>query len=225
MTGRNRDTFDSSDSLQSQIQQPEISLQSFQSQQPDLSFQTSLSSLQPQREPSLQSSLQTTQFLQSSLPQSVRRPEQPRRGSQSQAPFLPELVLNTQTQPETSVSSVTTGHPSQILNSLPLTSQEKFLEQFLSLSPDHQSFVYRKLLSSPPDIQQFAIEQFVSLDNRVLVVSIQVRMSRENNSLDIWCPGRDREGEQREGKARENKPLSQQKYPSVPVLAFPWSQS
>ena len=29
-------------------------------------------------------------------------------------------------------------YPSQILNNLPLRSQEKFLEQFLSLSPDHQ---------------------------------------------------------------------------------------
>ena len=87
-------------------------------------------------------------------------------------PFLPELVLNTQTVRAT--APPTSSHPSQILNNLPLRSQEKFLEQFLSLSPEHQNFVYRKLLSSPADIQQFAIEQFVSLDNRVLVVSIQV---------------------------------------------------
>ena len=90
----------------------------------------------------------------------------------AQDPFLPELVLNTQTVLDTAPPA--SSHPSQILNNLPLRSQEKFLEQFLSLSPDHQNFVYRKLLSSPPDIQQFAIEQFVSLDNRVLVVSIQV---------------------------------------------------
>ena len=39
--------------------------------------------------------------------------------------------------------------------------------------------MYRKLLSSAPDIQQFAIDQFISLDNRVLVVSIQAELDKE----------------------------------------------
>ena len=135
-----------------------------QSQRPDLplSFQSE------QRESFLQSPAQQ--------PGLRERPEQPRAGSQS--PFLPELVLNTQTRTQLDTAAAT-SHPSQILNSLPLRSQEKFLEQFLSLTPEHQNFVYRKLLSSPPDIQQFAIEQFVSLDNRVLIVSIQVGNCRE----------------------------------------------
>ena len=98
-----------------------------------------------------------------------------------QEPFLPSLTLQgalSQVRAAPSTAS-TTGHPSDILNRLPQQQQQKFLEQFLSLAPEHQSFVYRKLLSSPPDIQQFAIDQFVSLDNRVLVVSIQAELDKE----------------------------------------------
>ena len=47
------------------------------------------------------------------------------------------------------------------------------------IDPGTQGFVYRKLLSSAPDIQQFAIDQFISLDNRVLVVSIQAELDKE----------------------------------------------
>ena len=73
------------------------------------------------------------------------------------------------------------SHPSEILNRLSEAEQQKFLEQFLSLAPEHQSFVYRKLLSSDKDIQEFAIAQFISLDNRVLVVSIQAELDKENS--------------------------------------------
>ena len=101
-----------------------------------------------------------------------------------QEPFLPSLTLQgalsqVRAAPTTTASTAATGHPSDILNRLPQQQQQKFLEQFLSLAPEHQSFVYRKLLSSPPDIQQFAIDQFVSLDNRVLVVSIQAELDKE----------------------------------------------
>ena len=100
-----------------------------------------------------------------------------------QEPFLPSLTLQgalsqVRAAPATATTA-STGHPSDILNRLPQQQQQKFLEQFLSLAPEHQSFVYRKLLSSPPDIQQFAIDQFVSLDNRVLVVSIQAELDKE----------------------------------------------
>ena len=100
-----------------------------------------------------------------------------------QEPFLPSLTLQgalsqVRAAPSTA-STASTGPPSDILNRLPQQQQQKFLEQFLSLAPEHQSFVYRKLLSSPPDIQQFAIDQFVSLDNRVLVVSIQAELDKE----------------------------------------------
>ena len=99
-----------------------------------------------------------------------------------QEPFLPSLTLQgalSQVRAAPTTASTGTGHPSDILNRLPQQQQQKFLEQFLSLAPEHQSFVYRKLLSSPPDIQQFAIDQFVSLDNRVLVVSIQAELDKE----------------------------------------------
>ena len=99
-----------------------------------------------------------------------------------QEPFLPSLTLQgalSQVRAGPTTATATTGHPSDILNRLPQQQQQKFLEQFLSLAPEHQSFVYRKLLSSPPDIQQFAIDQFVSLDNRVLVVSIQAELDKE----------------------------------------------
>ena len=112
----------------------------------------------------------------------------------SEEPFLPNLILGNQRQrhqsaatsldprlqPQRLNSQDIESHPSAILNKLPLSSQQKFLEQFLSLTPEHQSFVYRKLLSSPADIQQFAIDQFISLDNRVLVVSIQAELDKEN---------------------------------------------
>ena len=97
-----------------------------------------------------------------------------------QEPFLPSLTLQgALSQVRAPTTTASTGHPSDILNRLPQQQQQKFLEQFLSLAPEHQSFVYRKLLSSPPDIQQFAIDQFVSLDNRVLVVSIQAELDKE----------------------------------------------
>ena len=99
-----------------------------------------------------------------------------------QEPFLPSLTLQgalSQVRAAPTTATAATGHPSDILNRLPQQQQQKFLEQFLSLAPEHQSFVYRKLLSSPPDIQQFAIDQFVSLDNRVLVVSIQAELDKE----------------------------------------------
>ena len=78
------------------------------------------------------------------------------------------------------VSGGQQSHPSEILNRLSEAEQQKFLEQFLSLAPEHQGFVYRKLLTSAPDIQEFAIAQFISLDNRVLVVSIQAELDKEN---------------------------------------------
>ena len=117
-----------------------------------------------------------------------QRPETLATRGQTQAPkdpFLPGLTLGGQVtgqrqsvspQPAPSVES----HPSDILNRLSEAEQQKFLEQFLSLAPEHQSFVYRKLLTSSPDIQQFAIAQFISLDNRVLVVSIQAELDKEN---------------------------------------------
>ena len=122
-------------------------------------------------------------------------PETLATGAQAQAPrdpFLPGLTLGGQVsgqrqsvapQPAPSVRpspQSVESHPSDILNRLSEAEQQKFLEQFLSLAPEHQSFVYRKLLTSSPDIQQFAIAQFISLDNRVLVVSIQAELDKEN---------------------------------------------
>ena len=117
----------------------------------------------------------------------------------SEEPFLPNLILGNQRQqhqsattsldprlqPQRLNSQDIESHPSAILNKLPLSSQQKFLEQFLSLTPEHQSFVYRKLLNSPADIQQFAIDQFISLDNRVLVVSIQAELDKENQKKTV----------------------------------------
>ena len=125
-----------------------------------------------------------------------QRPETLATRGQTQAPkdpFLPGLTLGGQVTgqrpniaPQRPASSVrpspqsAESHPSDILNRLSEAEQQKFLEQFLSLAPEHQSFVYRKLLTSGPDIQEFAIAQFISLDNRVLVVSIQAELDKEN---------------------------------------------
>ena len=39
--------------------------------------------------------------------------------------------------------------------------------------------MYGKSLSAAPETQQFAIQQFLSLDHRILVVSIQAEIDRE----------------------------------------------
>ena len=117
-------------------------------------------------------------FQQSNINLTPQRPAE-------KEPFLPSLVLGnqipSQQRPALPVPANinTESHPSEILNNLPQSAQQKFLEQFLSLTPEHQSFVYKKLLSSPADIQQFAIDQFISLDNRVLVVSIEAELEKE----------------------------------------------
>ena len=139
-----------------------------------------------------------------------QRPETS-RGQAARDPFLPGLTLGGQVtgqrpdqriqqqqsviqRPASSlgqrpVSGSSESHPSEILNRLSEAEQQKFLEQFLSLAPEHQGFVYRKLLTSAPDIQEFAIAQFISLDNRVLVVSIQAELDKENARKSSNNPG------------------------------------
>ena len=131
-----------------------------------------------------------------------QRPETSRgQGQAARDPFLPGLTLGGhvtgQQRPDQRIQQQQSviqrpasslgqrpgsseSHPSEILNRLSEAEQQKFLEQFLSLAPEHQGFVYRKLLTSAPDIQEFAIAQYISLDNRVLVVSIQAEMDKEN---------------------------------------------
>ena len=160
---------------------PESPRSSFPRSSPDLGRGSLLSSPQPQ--------VQARPAASSQQPRGQVRSRGHRGPGEAatcsvcvQEPFLPSLTLQgalSQVRAAPTTATATTGHPSDILNRLPQQQQQKFLEQFLSLAPEHQSFVYRKLLSSPPDIQQFAIDQFVSLDNRVLVVSIQAELDKE----------------------------------------------
>ena len=147
-----------------------------------------------------------------------QRPETSRgQGQAARDPFLPGLTLGGQVmgqrpdqriqqqqsviqRPASSlgqrpVTGSSESHPSEILNRLSEAEQQKFLEQFLSLAPEHQGFVYRKLLTSAPDIQEFAIAQFISLDNRVLVVSIQAELDKENARKSSNNPGGNRASE------------------------------
>ena len=85
------------------------------------------------------------------------------RGQATQDPFLPSLTLGGQVldqmpglagnqgaqqtfQPASSVRPrpqlSSENHPSEILNRLSEPEQQKFLEQFLSLSPEHQAGIF-----------------------------------------------------------------------------------
>lgn len=191
-TGRFQSQSTSRDNILSSFLSSGRNQQSFGSQQ-----ETSRNSFQRPREQNFNSILSSQAGGNSIV--NVRPLSQPisQNSQGSEEPFLPNLILGNQRQQSKSVSidprlqpqrlnsQNIESHPSAILNKLPLSSQQKFLEQFLSLTPEHQSFVYRKLLNSPADIQQFAIDQFISLDNRVLVVSIQAELDKENQKKTV----------------------------------------
>ena len=70
------------------------------------------------------------------------------------------------------------SHPSILLNRLEPEKQLLFLEKFSLLNRYQQAFAFNMFFSVVPEVQIYAINQFIKLDAKQLVSSIQAEMNK-----------------------------------------------